>query len=172
VPSPTPAARVTPLSAERYRLQLTMSREAYDLFRHAQALLRHAVPSGNAAVILNRALTLLVDDLEKKRFAETSRPRPDQTARPGSRHVPAAVRREVWRRDGGRCAFVGARSLSRDDISRVSSAYALSGFGAIRAVALAKADHVEPYWVGGPATVDNIQVRCAAHNHYEAQLFF
>jgi hypothetical protein len=32
--------------------------------------------------------------------------------------------------------------------------------------------HVEPYAVGGRPTVDNIRLRCRAHNRYEAQLFF
>jgi HNH endonuclease len=32
--------------------------------------------------------------------------------------------------------------------------------------------HVEPYARGGPATVENIQLRCRAHNAYEASMFF
>lgn len=31
-----------------------------------------------------------------------------------SRQTPAAVRRQVWRRDGGRCAFVGAHGRCRE----------------------------------------------------------
>jgi len=32
--------------------------------------------------------------------------------------------------------------------------------------------HVAPYAAGGAATADNIQLRCRAHNQYEARLFF
>ena len=32
--------------------------------------------------------------------------------------------------------------------------------------------HRQPYAAGGKATVDNIELRCRAHNAYEAQLFF
>src|SRR5688572_24921609 len=32
--------------------------------------------------------------------------------------------------------------------------------------------HVEPCAAGGTATVANVQLRCRAHNGYEAQLFF
>jgi hypothetical protein len=32
--------------------------------------------------------------------------------------------------------------------------------------------HVAPYATGGAATADNIQLRCRAHNQYEARLFF
>ena len=52
-----------------------VSRETHDKFRRAQALLRHAVPSGDAAEIFDRAVTLLVEQLERQRFAETERPR-------------------------------------------------------------------------------------------------
>jgi hypothetical protein len=31
---------------------------------------------------------------------------------------------------------------------------------------------VEPYAVGGAATEENIELRCRAHNAYEARLFF
>ena len=54
-------ARVAPLAPERYRIQFTVSRKTHDKFRRAQALLRHAVPSGDAAEIFDRALTLLVE---------------------------------------------------------------------------------------------------------------
>ena len=122
----------------------------------AKALLRHAVPSGDAAEIFDRAITLLVEALERRRFAETSRPRVPpriSTDTRRTRHIPAAVRRDVWRRDAGRCAFVG-----RD--------------GRCRETALLEFHHVQPYAAGGKATVANIQLRCHAHNEYEARLFF
>ena len=151
--TPLSPARVAPLAPERYRIQLTVSRETHDKFRRARALLRHAVPTGDAAEIFDRALTRLVESLERRRFAETPRPRAARPANERSRHVPAAVRREVWRRDGGRCAFFGAE-------------------GRCRETALLEFHHVEPYAAGGAATTENIQLRCRAHNVYEAELFF
>jgi 5-methylcytosine-specific restriction endonuclease McrA len=154
---PTPA-RIAPLSPVRYQIQLTVSRETHDRFRRAQALLRHTLPSGDAAEIFDRAITLLVEALERRRFAETSRPRvPAATSRASDtgqkRHVPAAVRRDVWRRDAGRCAFVGRE-------------------GRCHETAFLEFHHVEPYAAGGEATVANIQLRCRAHNAFEARQFF
>jgi hypothetical protein len=106
VPQPSPAS-IAPLAPERYRMQLTVSRETHDKFRRAQALLRHAVPSGDAADIFDGAVTLLVDQLERQRFAQTHRARATKPSPESSRHIPAAVRRAVWRRDGGCWAFVG-----------------------------------------------------------------
>jgi hypothetical protein len=32
--------------------------------------------------------------------------------------------------------------------------------------------HIRPYAAGGPCTVDNIELRCRAHNVYEADAFY
>jgi hypothetical protein len=72
----------------------------------------------------------------------------------GSRHVAAEVKRIVWVRDGGRCAFVGASG------HRCSER------------AFLEYHHVVPYAVDGKATIANIQLRCRAHNGYEADVFF
>ena len=137
-------------------MQLTVSRETHDRFRQAQALLGHVVPSGDAGEIFDRAIRLLVEELERRRFAETSRPRvstPDAADTSRTRHIPAAVRRHVWRRDAGRCAFVGRE-------------------GRCDQTAFLEFHHLEPYAAGGQATVANIELRCRAHNAYEARLFF
>ena len=149
----TPEARLAPLAPDRYRLQVTLTGGTHEKFRRAQSLLRHAVPTGDAAEILDRALSLLVELLERQRFGKTSRPRVSTPAASRSRHIPAAVRRQVWQRDGGRCAFVGTR-------------------GRCRETTFLEFHHVEPYSVGGDATADNIALRCRAHNTHEAQLYF
>lgn len=94
--TPTAPVRVATLGPDRYRIQVTVSQVTHDKFRRVQALLRHAVPSGDAAEIFDRALTLLVDYLERRRCAETPRPKMGKAPVRRSRHVPAAVRREVW----------------------------------------------------------------------------
>jgi hypothetical protein len=93
------AAVVTPLAPDRYKLQVTLARETYDKLRRAQALARHTLPDGDVGSILDRSLTLLVDDLERCRFARVASPRPSpgESAASG-RHIPAAVRRAVWQR--------------------------------------------------------------------------
>ena len=52
-PVPRPAV-VTPLAPERYRVQFTVSRETHDKLRRAQDLLRHSIPNGDPAAILDR----------------------------------------------------------------------------------------------------------------------
>jgi hypothetical protein len=58
---------VAPLAPERYKVQLTISGETHVKLRRAQNLLRHVVPTGDPAAIFDRALTLLVADLERRK---------------------------------------------------------------------------------------------------------
>ena len=153
VPNPSRRSVVRPLAPETYKVQFTLSRDGHDRLRRAQDLLRHTVPNGDVAVIFERALALLVEDLEKKKLAATARPHRGRPTSLGSRHIPAAVKREVWKRDGGRCAFVGTQGRCTE-----------RGFLEIH--------HVVPFADGGEATVENLQLRCAAHNAHEAELWF
>jgi hypothetical protein len=153
--APSPPRRpavIAPLAPERYKVQMTISRETHDKLRRVQDLLRHQVPDGDPAVV-DRALTLLLQDLERKKLACTRSPRPARAATPGSRHIPAAVRRDVWKRDGGQCAFEGHAGRCNE-----------RGF--------IEFHHVVPFADGGPSTVENLQLRCRAHNGYQAEAIF
>ena len=85
------------------------------------------------------------------------RPGTDKDLRkPGlpSHHVPREVKRAVWGRDAGQCAFVsptGRRCAERTFL---------------------EFHHIEPYAKQGPATIANISLRCWRHNQYEAELIF
>ena len=70
---PAPRARLVPLSPGRFALQLTVNQTTHDLLRYAQALLGHALPSGDVAEVIERALHELVRKLEKQKFAASAR---------------------------------------------------------------------------------------------------
>jgi 5-methylcytosine-specific restriction endonuclease McrA len=130
-----------------------MSQSTHDKLRYAQTLLSHRVPSGDLAQVLDRVLDLAIGQLDRQKFAATSRPhRPRSTK--SRRHVPAHVKREVWERDGGQCTFVGSRG-------RRCTARTLLEF-----------DHIEPVARGGQATVTGMRLRCRAHNQYAAEQAF
>src|SRR5687767_7302010 len=112
----TPTARPTiqATAPERYKVQFTVGQETHDKLRRLQDLLRREIPNGDPAVIVDRALTLLLEKVEKAKCGAAAKPRPAPAIRPEtdpygtkpSRHVPRAVAREVHRRDGHQCAFV------------------------------------------------------------------
>jgi hypothetical protein len=154
VPEPTCRPVVTQLAPARYRVQFTIGAATHKKLRQAQDLLRREIPDGDPGAIFDRALTLLLDTIARKKLALTTNPRPGSNGGTRSRRIPAHVRRAVWLRDGGRCAFVaagGRRCAQR---------------------AYLEFHHREPYAVGGEATVTNISLRCRAHNAYEAELVF
>ena len=141
------------LAPERYKLQMTVSRDTRDKLERVKDLMRHSIPNGDLAAILDRALDTLLASLERQKLAAAVRPRAKAQANSSSRHIPAEVRRAVWKRDAGRCAFKGARGRCDE-----------KGF--------LEFHHVRPFADGGEATTDNIELRCRAHNQYEADLFF
>ena len=145
---------VEPLAPDRYRIQFTADQETHDKLRYAQALLRHQILDGDINAIVKKALTLLIADLERRKLGMAKRPRTSTPPlAPGSRHVAAHVRREVWVRDDGRCAFlgVGGRCGERGRLEY---------------------HHVRPFAAGGPATPANIELRCRAHNGHDAVMYF
>jgi hypothetical protein len=151
--SPALPPRVVPLSAEHYALQVTIGRGTHDVLCYVQALLGHAVPTADLAEVFDRALKALAAQLEKQKFAATSRPRPQRSSA-DPRHIPAQVKRTVWERDGGQCSFVGEAGNRCPARSRLEF------------------DHADPVARGGEATVEGIRLRCRAHNQYEAECVF
>jgi len=161
---------ITPLAPARYKVQFTAGQELHDKIERARELLSHRVPGGDLAELFDRVLAIAIPRLEHERFGLTDKPRAkvratlsgslgptssgtETTPQPPrrSRHISAEVKREVYQRDGGQCTYVdghGRRCTARD---------------------MLEYDHIVPYALGGPATVDNTRIRCAVHNRLEAE---
>ena len=151
--APAMRPRVAPLSAEHYALQLTLERSTVELLRRAQDLLGHRDPGGDIGQVLHEALALYVGQLEQRKFAATSQPRRARASQ-NPRHIPAAVKRAVWERDGGRCTFVS-------EVGHRCEARRFLEF-----------DHATEVARGGEAAVSNVRLRCRAHNQYTAERTF
>ncbi|HXK17002.1 MAG TPA: hypothetical protein VNG33_04340, partial [Polyangiaceae bacterium] len=147
------------------------------LVERAKALLSHAHSKSSLEEIHLRAMRLLVADLEKRRFAKTARPRTpaEQDAAPvnGSsessessdsdgasealearrrgRHIPAAVRREVFERDAARCTFVASTGQR------------------CRETQCLELHHLSAFARGGEHQPANLTLRCRAHNALAAE---
>ncbi|MFI5372446.1 MAG: HNH endonuclease [Candidatus Eisenbacteria bacterium] len=147
------SARLTPLSPQRFAVQVTIGQETHDKLLYAQSLLGHALPSGDLAAVLDRALDALIPRLEQRLFAASTRTRPGRRS-DRARHIPAAVRRAVWERDQGQCTFVAENGHRCEARTRLEF------------------DHVDPLARGGDTTADNMRLRCRAHNQYAAERVF
>lgn len=160
-----PASAGELANAGGYRLHVTISASTYRKLERARLLMSHANPSGDLATVLDRALGVLVDLLERRKFAALQEPGEDRKAcsprkraaarrsdrRKPDRHIPASVRRAVWRRDAGQCTFEG-RSGNR-----------------CQAGTLLEYHHLVAWARGGPSTLENLTLRCRAHNAHDAE---
>jgi len=147
----TPASsRLQPLSAVSYRVEFTANAELRDKIEQARNLLSHALPSGDLAVLFERALDALLE-LEVKRRLGAGRPRKRRETKPGSRHVPLEVARAVWERDGFQCTFTDAQGRRCSERRFITI------------------EHRAPFARGGPAHAENLCLLCSAHNAQRAR---
>jgi hypothetical protein len=152
-----PPATVEPLAPARYKVQFTASAELRDKLDRLRALMRPAVPDGDLAAIIEAAVTEKLERLEARRFARTKALRkgpPATQVPPSSRHVPAAVRRAVYERDGGRCRYIdeqGRRCTAREGL---------------------EFHHRHPFAFGGHHSPDGMALLCRTHNGLLAEIDF
>jgi hypothetical protein len=150
---------VEPLAEARFRVQFTASLDLRGKIQRARELLSHAVPDGNLASVFERGLDLLIEQQEKRRLGIGVRSRGQAGASTPahaeqsshSRHIPAAVRRQVWQRDGGQCTFVDAEERRCAERSFLEF------------------EHRVPFGKGGTSTPENVRLLCRAHNRGQAE---
>jgi 5-methylcytosine-specific restriction endonuclease McrA len=87
----------------------------------------------------------------KRRGARTVRGVPREQPRQRGRHVPAAVRRAVFERDGNQCTYTADTGMRCPETHRLEF------------------HHLTPFAVGGEHDVSNIALRCVAHNALAAE---
>jgi hypothetical protein len=191
--APRPRASFVPLSPGRHEVKFTAGQGLRDKLEQLQDLLRHRVPDGDLAVIVELAVDLFFDKTMKQRFAQTQAPKKQRSIQPGddaqtqtSEQHRAIQRGDEGARDAARvqpapanasgspCARprqVNSRYIPRAVVREV---YARDG-GRCTFVSsggkrcsergfLELHHHDVPYGKGGKATVDNLRLTCRAHN--------
>ncbi|MFY3743161.1 HNH endonuclease [Anaeromyxobacter sp. Red801] len=144
------SAELTPLTADRQRLHVTVSGR----FARKLERLRDLRPDLSDDALLEAGVDLLLAKAEKRKSGHTDRPQAAIRPSRDRGHIPADVRREVWKRDGGCCQW------------RLASGECC---GSTHSLQL---DHVVPRALGGASTADNLRVLCAAHNLEAARRVF
>ena len=153
--NPTSRAKLEPLSASRYRVEFTASAELVAKIEQARDLLSHALPSGQLPALFERALGALIErELGRRKGTERGRQRRRRPTKPGSRHVPVEVARQVWERDDGQCTYVDAMGR------RCSERRFLT------------LEHKHPHALGGASTVENLCLLCSSHNQHTVRQVF
>ncbi|ABS24665.1 HNH endonuclease [Anaeromyxobacter sp. Fw109-5] len=158
-PRPKARAETRAVSESGWSLRVTIDASCKEDLETLTALLSHEFPDGDLAAVLRDAIRCAVEKHGKRKGAiapERQRkadrePRPSTESAAPTSTIPAIVRREVWKRDGGRCAWVAP------DGRRCDSRWQL------------ELDHIHPQALGGLSTRDNLRVACRSHNLLHAE---
>ncbi|MET0410159.1 MAG: hypothetical protein ABW217_02635 [Polyangiaceae bacterium] len=177
---PLPLAEPPMTPALHYKVQFTADQAYMALLEEARDLLAHQNPTRDFVEVQRRALELLVAQLRKRKHAaragaateataQSDEPSAKETAPPSNndegsvapdprtrraRRPTTAVARAVWRRDEGRCTFIDQRGQR------------------CRETAMLEYHHELAHALGGPATSDNLHLRCRPHNVLAAEQDF
>jgi len=152
-PVPAPAeerASFVPLTPDLQRLHMTVSRQFIDKLEAARKGQGHAQPGASAEKVIEAALDLLLAQQAMRR-GEVKKPQKNPRPAKNASHIPAAVRREVWSRDEGKCQWP------------------IDSGGICGSTTRLEIDHVVPRARGGPSTVDNSRLACKFHNQLAAR---
>jgi 5-methylcytosine-specific restriction endonuclease McrA len=158
-PVPIRPAKLDPISETQHVLRVTVPQAFVDDLEAVRDALSHVIPDRKLDKVLHECIRRTLEQHARRRTGSdkttgSKAGKTDRKAQPRGRYLPVEVRRQVWQRDEGRCAFVSA------DGRRCGATYKL------------EFHHVHPFAKGGAATVDNIAVRCAMHNGFHAAMDF
>jgi HNH endonuclease len=150
------AAEMRAVSHERWSLRVTIDAACKADLETLRTLLSHKTGADLAAV-LHEAVRCGIEKHGKRRGAVAPQrergvgTRSDAKPVEGDRYVPAAVRREIWQRDGGCCTWKGR------DGARCGSRWKV------------EIDHIRSPLLGGSSTPENLRLLCRTHNLLHAE---
>jgi len=154
--APVQSYWVVPLTATLFRIHVTVTTAFLQKMELARDALSHTHPRPDTEAILETGLDLILARYAKRRGL-TKNPRkqgPDIIAAASAARIPAAILRQVWIRDGGRCQWP------------------LELGGVCGSTYRVQCDHFVPCALGGPSTLENLRLLCAFHNALAARRVF
>jgi 5-methylcytosine-specific restriction endonuclease McrA len=180
---------VEPLSGSSYRLQMTLSEGAQAKLELARDLLSHANPSGDLAVVVERAFDVLIEKMQKRQFGKaapelgraagdsaTSKPTSATSATSATSPAIAVARKSRARAPAHQAA--GRRhvpnEVRRRVVERDGGCCTFIGTDGHRCSSRAflQLHHEIAFAHGGGETFDNLRLLCAAHNRLLAEVEF
>src|SRR5678816_2606333 len=151
-PPPPPHATIEPIAPELHVMRVTVSGDFKADLQAVRDALSHTMPGAGLEEVLHECIRVTLAAIQKRRQGAGKKTEVVMPRR-GSPDVPAPIRHAVWKRDGaGGCTYVAP------DGRRCGSRHRL------------QVHHIDPRGMGGPPTVDNLALRCQAHNLYAARV--
>jgi hypothetical protein len=141
-----------PLTDQLSRLHVTVSRRFLEKLEAARAALSHSRPGASTEDLLETGLDLVLQR-HATRKGLVGKPR-QRTPSANSAALTAAVKRQVWTRDRGRCQWP------------------IESGGFCGSTLRLEFDHQIPRARGGPSTAENLRLLCRFHNDLAARRAF
>ena len=135
-----------PVGTSAFRVDFSFrgSCDLRDAIARIRELLSHKCPRGG----IDELLLEVTRDYLDRHDPQKGLPGRASPVRGGS-SIPAGIRRTVWARDGGRCAYIGTTGVQ------------------CLARRFLEIDHVKPRALGGGDTLGNLRLLCRPHNDSE-----
>ncbi len=189
--------KIEPLSATRYRVELTVSADVKAKLERIKDLMRHRNPAGDLEIVLDASLDLLLAKLERQRLGKVSRPNrlkraeppmgaaehagthaPDRGADAGKSAAADAMVTRAKQRGDDVMDTVRRRHIPREVRRQVFArdgeqcSYLDTQGNRCPARAFLELDHIHAKALGGADDAANLRVRCRAHNQHHAEQVF
>jgi len=144
------AEAAAPVLEEKYRLEFTVDKETMNKIKRAKSLLSTKYPKGvKLETLFEELLDNYLNNNDPERREDHNNIKLNKLDR--TRYIPQKIKDLVYRRDGGRCSFVGRNER------RCSSTWNL------------QYDHIVPYAKGGDNSPENLRLLCGRHNQLMAE---
>jgi HNH endonuclease len=180
---------IEPIAAARYKVQFTAGAELKAKLELARDLMRHSVPDGDLATIVDQALDRLITEVMKRQFGarrakisarEAACFRNDERASVSSETRPPCAPKTSPKastivhpaRPGAVMAAAVPRAVRRAVVERDGLRCSWVGADGNRCDERAglEYDHRHPRGKGGSSELDNMRLLCRAHNRHAAEL--
>ncbi len=115
-------AHMQAVAEARWSLRVTIDRDLKEDLETLAALISHEVPRGDLTAVLREAIRCGIEKHGKRKGAvelvrkRSAKPREDQGYR-DPKAIPVDVRRQLWKRDGGRCTWTSRRASLRQPLA-------------------------------------------------------
>jgi hypothetical protein len=151
-----PSEKVRPLPEQKSLVQFIASEGLMSKLEELKNLLAHQNFEGRMDVLVEKIADIALKELRPQPPKAEVKAKPASTPAPGmtsrSRHIPVEVKRKVHQRDQNGCTYKDPKT------GRVCQSRHGLQF-----------DHIVPFSLGGAHTVENLTLRCGAHNRYRAE---
>jgi hypothetical protein len=149
-----PKEKVRAVAASKTQVTLVVGEDLMQKLEKLKNLLSHKSESGTYAELIEQladfALKKLDPSVKMQENPRAAQPPVKSLRIANKRYIPAATRREVWRKSDAQCCYQDPQTGQRCSAKKYL-----------------EFDHIAPHSHGGKSDEENLQLLCDAHNRWK-----